>query len=271
MTGVQTCALPICTDCNDSDAAIRPGASENCSDSRDNNCDGKTDMADSQCSCGAGCGSGQACCNGGCADILLSNTNCGGCGKPCATACWQGTCLPAGKCADALRNLITSNITYSSKNTCGAGNSIHPGSVDGSGQEHVYAIRAIAGKYIEVDMNTTDGSSVDNEVLYFSTDCPSNNVFASENDTNSSYNNLIIGDDGGSTGDSYKANGGIFFAVADYGSGDCGRYNFKVNYDYEPSSCQQGALLPGKGQASLFAGFGLLVLLLGLLRARRRD
>ncbi|MBI5754835.1 putative metal-binding motif-containing protein [Candidatus Peregrinibacteria bacterium] len=36
-------------DCDDGDAAIHPGADENCSDGKDNNCDGYIDGSDPQC------------------------------------------------------------------------------------------------------------------------------------------------------------------------------------------------------------------------------
>jgi len=65
-------------DCNDNDAAINPGASENCHDSVDNNCNGQTDCDDPQCILDAGCqpacienyqfcsGPNSNCCDGHC-------------------------------------------------------------------------------------------------------------------------------------------------------------------------------------------------------------
>ena len=55
MTGVQTCALPICytaigactgsmDDCNDDNAAVNPGAKEVCGNGIDDNCDGNVDV-----------------------------------------------------------------------------------------------------------------------------------------------------------------------------------------------------------------------------------
>ncbi len=42
-------ALPCGPDCNDGDQGINPGAIENCTDGKDNDCDGKTDCSDSDC------------------------------------------------------------------------------------------------------------------------------------------------------------------------------------------------------------------------------
>ena len=59
-------------DCDDSDASVNPGASENCSDGIDNDCDGQVDSADSDCggtSCspvGDQCSNNNDCCSNRC-------------------------------------------------------------------------------------------------------------------------------------------------------------------------------------------------------------
>lgn len=59
-------------DCNDSDARVRPGAVEACSDSLDNDCNGSLDCADSACDLGA-CGSGALCMNSRCTETSCND------------------------------------------------------------------------------------------------------------------------------------------------------------------------------------------------------
>jgi hypothetical protein len=63
----------------------------------------------------------------------------------------------------------------------------------------------------------------------------------------------------------------IFFAVVDFRSGTCGSYKFVVDYDYEPSDCRQGGLLPIMGTAEMLAALGFWALFIGLLWVRRRG
>jgi hypothetical protein len=47
--GDASCPNGAAEDCNDADPAVNPGATENCTDGVDNDCDGQTDGADSEC------------------------------------------------------------------------------------------------------------------------------------------------------------------------------------------------------------------------------
>ncbi len=52
-----------CDDCNDADPLVNPGAAENCSDKKDNNCDGAQDCDDQDCAA-------QQACQGGTEDVV---------------------------------------------------------------------------------------------------------------------------------------------------------------------------------------------------------
>jgi len=67
-----------CSDCDDGDSAVSPGAAENCSDGIDNDCDGQVDNADPECDPCYGnpdpcCGSSDPCC--GSTDPCCGSTN----------------------------------------------------------------------------------------------------------------------------------------------------------------------------------------------------
>ncbi|RJO67909.1 MAG: hypothetical protein C4523_08100 [Myxococcales bacterium] len=258
----KTC--PGGNDCNDGDPAVHPGLQEVCDDGKDNDCNDKTDLQDPICApCSGTCPTGMACCGGQCVDILSNRTHCGGCDNPCSTACFKGQCLPAGKCADALNNLITGNARYDSRNTCGARNTFTAGGcpVNGTGEDHIYAIKPIAGTPLQVTMYP-GGTEIDKETLYFLSDCQNpSSCFASEAG-NLNYNEITLADGNG---------GEIFFAVADFASGDCGYYDIVVEYNPSDSSCRQNALAPVPGPAAgLLALAAWAAILFALARRRVR-
>ncbi len=247
-------------DCDDNDPDVHPDRVEICDNGVDDDCDGNTDLVDDDCRpCDGECPAGKDCCDGQCVDILYNNTHCGGCDLPCGTACFKGECLPAGKCATALKNLITSNVSYSNRSTCGLGDTYNPTggcSVSGTGQDQIYAIKPVAGNQMQVSMYP-DGESVEYEALYFLTDCRDmNSCFDSQ--TSGNWNALEIES---STGD-------IFFAVTDFRQSQCGIYDFKVDYDYD-GDCRQGGLIPFGGRFGALAGF-ITWLGLALMIWRRR-
>ncbi len=228
---------PNCTDCNDDDPDVHPGQDEICEDTVDNNCDGLTDLEDVICQpCAGTCPTGMSCCGSQCIDTQYDNNNCGGCNAYCSTACFKGECLPAGKCATALRNLITGNVEYNNRDTCGAGDHFDPTGcdVDGGGEDHIYAIKAIDGNQMQMTMYPDGSDGVEYEVMYFLSDCRDmGSCFSSQDYGN--YISLEIPEDNG---------GQIFFAVTDFRNGHCGEYDFEVDYDYD-GGCDQFLAPPG--------------------------
>jgi len=77
----QFCGNPYCptTDCNDNDATISPGIEErpgnnNCSDGKDNNCNGLTDAADPGCTLALTTAAADACSGSSCTGRLISGS-----------------------------------------------------------------------------------------------------------------------------------------------------------------------------------------------------
>ena len=101
-------------DCNDYDAAINPGAEENCSDNIDNNCNGRIDTADMNAvNCPIACsdldGDGYSIEGGACGSMDCDDTN--------------GAVNPAALeiCDDGIDNNCN-NLTDSSDNVCQTNN-----------------------------------------------------------------------------------------------------------------------------------------------------
>lgn len=89
------------SDCDDSDPSRYPRNTENCSDGKDNNCNGQTDCADWACLGDA------ACCHGAGGTFIIDDQCCGhltcgetghceGCDPACdpGDVCYEGVCLP---------------------------------------------------------------------------------------------------------------------------------------------------------------------------------
>jgi len=251
-------------DCNDDNPDVHPDIEEVCDDNIDNNCDGLTDQQDDICKpCSEGCPTGYKCCAGQCQNILTSNTNCGDCDVACGTACLGGTCMPAGVCSDALNNLITSNTTLTGT-TCNASDSFNAknkcdgASSNGDGKDHVYAIKQIAGNEMRITLTTT-GTDADDGAIYYLSDCYDINTCVDYSWTSTDDYDAYI-TPGSSNG------GEIIYVVVDFKYGGCGSYSLKVDYDYEPSSCES----TGSAHYKFFAAF-ILMLLGWTFMARRRK
>lgn len=250
-------------DCNDGVPEINPGAEEDCEDDIDNNCDGLTDEEEAICQpCIDGCPAGMDCCNGSCIDILYDNNNCNGCGKFCATACYKGECLPAGKCADALNNLITQNVTYNNESSCGYGhhynsrNECPSATWNCDGEDRIYAIKPIHNNDMRV-YAYPKGSNSDDGTVYLLDDCRVPSSCTDYDWATETLATLYVTPD-------KDNNGEIFFAVVDTTNG-CLPFDFKVDYDYEPSDCES----TGKSHQATFA-LVLAVLIICLLKGGRR-
>jgi hypothetical protein len=104
--GDPSCSGGAATDCNDNNSNINPGVAELCSDTVDNDCDGKTDCTDSECTSAPVCQSGSAeVCNDGIDNDNDGKTDCADrrdCGT--APACSTGGGGSPEICTDGIDN-----------------------------------------------------------------------------------------------------------------------------------------------------------------------
>lgn len=252
-------------DCDDNNSSVHPDLEEICDDSIDNNCDGLTDQQEDICKpCVDGCPTGYKCCTGQCTNIMTSNSNCGDCGVSCATACFNGTCLPPGVCATALNNLITANTTKTGT-TCGASdnynsqNKCDGASTNANGKDHVYAVKQVAGNEMKITLTAT-GTDAEDAAIYYLTDCNDINTCQDYSWTSTDDNVAYVTTDSGNSGE-------IIYVIVDFKYGGCGSYSLKFDYDYEPSDCES----TGSAHYKLFAVFILMLFGWAMVVRRRRN
>ena len=88
-------------DCDDTDAAVNPGATEDCTDGIDNDCDNNIDCADSACTIDPACQSTGACSDYTSKGACNDDPNCAWSGSPRSGSCGDaGGGEPPATCSD---------------------------------------------------------------------------------------------------------------------------------------------------------------------------